>query len=268
MKLLLKLAMSSLLLIGLAACGQLNVITVNDSTVSTAQTSEKSTGNTSNQIPVTLVRDVDGDTVVIRYKNRQDGDINKPITVCMLLIDTPEDVKPNTCVQPFGLSAAARTKELVSNGNMTLEFDGNKTDKYGRLLAYVFVNGKSVQETLLKQGFARVAYIYQSHYKYLDQFKKAEAVAKGKSLNIWSKKGFATERGFVGCASAADKTTAQKTTTNQNNESSGTTTSGGNEYFANCTLLRQKYHDGVKKGHPAYREQLDRNKDGVACESN
>nr|WP_281250291.1 thermonuclease family protein [Virgibacillus proomii] len=42
-----------------------------------------------------------------------------------------------------------------------MEFDvGELKDKYGRLLAYVYVDGKSVQETLLKEGLPRVAYIY------------------------------------------------------------------------------------------------------------
>jgi micrococcal nuclease len=261
MKMTLKLILSTFLLIGLAACSQQNSSAVsNSTTTTTAQVSEKSTGETSNQVPVTFVRDKDGDTVVIRYKNSQDGDTTKDITVRMLLIDTPEDVKPNTCVQPFGLDAAARTRQLLSSGNVTIEYDGNKSDKYGRLLAYVFVNGKTVQETLLSEGYARVAYVYASHYKYLDQFKAAEAVAKSKGLNIWTKKGYATDRGFIGCVS--DKGTTHVNTSTQSSSSANK----GKEYFANCTLLRQKYPDGVKKGQTAYREQLDRNKDGVACE--
>ena len=40
----------------------------------------------------------------------------------------------------------------------------------------------------------------------------------------------------------------------------------GKEYFKNCTELRKKYPNGVKKGHPAYSEKMDGNKDGFACE--
>jgi micrococcal nuclease len=253
----LKLILSAFLLIGLAACSQQSTNAISSSTTAT---STPVTEKSSNQVPVTFVRDKDGDTIVIRYKNSADGDTTKDITIRMLLIDTPEDVKPNTCVQPFGLDAAARTRQLLSSGNVTIEYDGNKSDKYGRLLAYVFVNGKTVQETLLSEGYARVAYVYASHYKYLDQFRAAEAVAKSNGLNIWSKKGYATDRGFIGCVS--NKSTSAQNSTKSDN----TSTNNGTEYFANCTLLRQKYPDGVKKGHPAYREQLDRNKDGVACE--
>ncbi len=40
----------------------------------------------------------------------------------------------------------------------------------------------------------------------------------------------------------------------------------GTELFANCTELRKKYPNGVPKGHPAYQDKMDRDKDGYACE--
>ena len=126
-----------------------------------------SKGTSDNQrVSVQLTRTVDGDTIKVLYKGKEE-------TVRYLLIDTPESKKkPGTCVQPYAKSASEKKNEqLVSSGDLSLEFDnGNERDKYGRLLAYVFVDGKSVQETLLKEGYARVAYIYEPTYKYLDQF--------------------------------------------------------------------------------------------------
>lgn len=193
MKTLLKLFTTSLILIGMTACGQQTVggNSNNNQNGSSKQVSQIAE-NGHNQVPVTLDRDVDGDTIKVFYNG-------KKTTVRMLLIDTPEDVKKNTCIQPYSLEAAQRTKKLVSSGKLTLEFDGNKTDKYGRLLAYVFVDGKSVQEDLLKNGYARVAYVYKNHYKYLEQFKTDETIAKSKKLRIWSKTGYVTDRGFMGC---------------------------------------------------------------------
>lgn len=70
----------------------------------------------------------------------------------------------------------------MNSGRLTLEFDeGDKKDRYGRLLAYVFVDGQSVQETLLKEGFAQVAYIYEpciSIWKTLNQQKMKQKVAE------------------------------------------------------------------------------------------
>jgi len=40
------------------------------------------------------------------------------------------------------------------------------------------------------------------------------------------------------------------------------------ESYKNCKELNKKYPKGVKKGHPAYSDKLDRDKDGWACEKN
>lgn len=81
-----------------------------------------------------------------------------------------------------------------------MELEGeNSRDTYGRLLAYVYADGESVQETLLKEGFARVAYIIDPPYKYLGKFREEEQLAKRNKLNIWSRPGFVTKSGFNGC---------------------------------------------------------------------
>jgi micrococcal nuclease len=121
-------------------------------------------------------------------------------TVRYLLIDTPESKKPGLCVQPYAIEASDRNNQLVRNGRLTLEFEqGDQRDAYGRLLAYVYADGQSVQETLLKEGFARVAYILDPPYKYLADFKAAEAIAKKNKLKIWSRPNYVTNRGFNGC---------------------------------------------------------------------
>lgn len=151
---------------------------------------------TENQVseePVTLVDIIDGDTIEVLVN----GNIE---TVRYLLIDTPESKNPKTCVQLYAKEAFQRNSELVKTGKVTLEFEqGNTRDSYGRLLAYVFVDGESIQGTLLKEGYARVAYIMNPPYKYLEQFRKEENLAKREKINIWSKLNFVTNWGFNGC---------------------------------------------------------------------
>ncbi|MGO5674836.1 endonuclease YokF [Bacillus subtilis] len=226
-------------------------------------------------VDVTLDRAVDGDTIKVTYNGNVD-------TVRYLLVDTPETKKPNSCVQPYGEDASKRNKELVNSGKLQLEFDkGDRRDKYGRLLAYVYVDGKSVQETLLKEGLARVAYVYEPNTKYIDQFKKDEQEAKSEKLSIWSKNGYVTDRGFNGCVK--EKTTAvkkattskpaakQPTTPKASSETSTTTekeasSASTGETFKNCTELRKKYPNGVPSSHPAYQSKMDRDHDNYACE--
>lgn len=226
---------------------------------------------------VSLVKSIDGDTIKVKYKGKEE-------TVRYLLIDTPETKKPNSCVQPYGKDASERNKELVSSGKLELEFDkGDRTDKYDRLLAYVYVDGKSVQESLLKEGLARVAYVYEPNTKYLDQYKEDENSAKSKQLAIWSKSGYVTDKGFNGCVTKKTKpvkkskpapkqsTTPKKpATTEENNSNTSNSTpalgSGGSEVFSNCTELRKKYPNGVPSSHPAYQSKMDRDHDNYACE--
>ncbi|WP_350253485.1 thermonuclease family protein [Bacillus halotolerans] len=228
-------------------------------------------------VDVTLDRAVDGDTIKVKYNGNVD-------TVRYLLVDTPESKKPDSCVQPYGEDASKRNKELVSDGKLQMEFDkGDHRDKYGRLLAYVYVDGKSVQETLLKEGLARVAYVYEPNTKYIDQFRKDEQEAKSEKLSIWSKNGFVTDRGFNGCVkeknTAVKKATTSKpaakqpTTPKASSEASNTTeneassaSTGETETFKNCTELRKKYPNGVPSSHPAYQSKMDRDHDNYACE--
>ncbi|KIL30479.1 hypothetical protein B4145_2287 [Bacillus subtilis] len=279
----------------LAACG--STTTSEKNTESSQQTAEKqsketsksnsnsgkSTENKKNLVDVTLEKSVDGDTIKVKYKGKSE-------TVRYLLIDTPETKKPNSCVQPYGEDASKRNKELVSNGKLQLEFDkGDLRDKYGRMLAYVYVDGKSVQETLLKEGLARVAYVYEPNTKYIDKFEKDEQQAKTEKLSIWSKSGYVTDKGFNGCVK--DKTTAvkkaktskqsisqssvsknsnagSKETSDDTNDAqtSSAASSSESESFANCTELRKKYPNGVPSSHPAYQSKMDRDHDNYACE--
>ncbi|EFU89182.1 nuclease-like protein [Enterococcus faecalis TX0630] len=143
------------------------------------------------RIPADFVRHVDGDTTVLRI----DGKERK---VRFLLIDTPETVKPNTKVQPYGLEASKRTKELLSTASeITFEYDeGDKTDRYGRALGYIFVDGILLQKTLVSEGLARVAYVKEPNTKYLEELEQAQEQAKSESLGIWSIPGYVTGRGF------------------------------------------------------------------------
>jgi micrococcal nuclease len=145
-------------------------------------------------VPVTLVETVDGDTIKVKMNGKIE-------TVRYLLIDTPESKKPGMCVQPYAKEVYSRNDALVKEGRLTLEFEeGNSRDSYDRLLAYVFINGDSVQEKLLKEGFARVAYIMDPPYKYLNLFPNDENWAKSNHINIWSRRNYVSYMGFIGCS--------------------------------------------------------------------
>ena len=222
------------------------------------------TAGTTDQIPVTLVRTIDGDTIKILYEGKE-------VNVRYLLIDTPETSHPKLGKQPFGEAAKERNRQLVNSGELTIEFDiGERIDKYGRLLAYVYVDGKSVQKSLLAEGLARVAYIYPPNTRHLTPFEEVQAIAKEKGLGIWSIENYATESGFkskpAASVSSGSTPTPSKSSTGSTSTSPTTSATGGQEWFQNCTELRKKYPSGVPAGHAAYQPKMDRDKDNFACE--
>ena len=141
---------------------------------------------------------VDGDTVKVKLK-----DSEEIVTLRLLLIDTPESVKPGVNPQPYSLDASNFAKESLKVGDKVyLEYDdGDKTDKYDRHLCYLWFYSKEdkswemFNEKLVEEGLARVGYIY-SQRRHLDVLYVAQDKAKDKKLNIWSVDGYVTDKGF------------------------------------------------------------------------
>ena len=74
-------------------------------------------------------RVVDGDTIILSNGEK----------VRLIGVDTPETVRPNTPVEYYGKEASAFTKKMVEGKDVKLEYDWQQRDKYGRLLAYVYL---------------------------------------------------------------------------------------------------------------------------------
>jgi micrococcal nuclease len=169
-------------------------------------------------LEATIAKNVDGDTVDINLNGR----IEK---VRMLCVDTPETHHPRLGVQPFGPEASDYTKKILSVGTK-VEIEpgiGEGRDKYGRLLAYIYVNGKMFNEMLLEQGLARVAYIYAPNTQYVDEFYAIQKKAQKKGVGIWSIENYAQEDGYnTGNVKGTDSKTSTGTSSGssyQNNPS-------------------------------------------------
>lgn len=112
------------------------------------------------------------------------------ITVRALLVDTPESVGEKAGM-PFGEESSAYAKGLLHGKTVTLEFDeGDIKDKYDRYLAYVYLDGKRVQDYLLENGYAIVRYVYEPNTRYLSELQAIEDTASKQSVGIWSMEGY------------------------------------------------------------------------------
>lgn len=131
---------------------------------------------------VTLEKCVDGDTARFQLS---DGTV---IKTRFLAIDTPESVHPTKEVELYGKDASEYTCNRLTNAKeIKLEYDGSseKIDKYGRTLAWVFVDGELLQRQLVDIGYAKVAYLY-GDYEYTETLQEIEEQAKTSKKGIWS----------------------------------------------------------------------------------
>jgi micrococcal nuclease len=124
-----------------------------------------------------VIRVIDGDTIEVEIEGQT-------FTVRYIGVDTPETVAPGQPVECFGPQASARNKELVVGRTVELEKDVSETDRYGRLLRYVYVDGRMVNELLVAEGFAQVS-TYPPDVKYVDRFLEAQRRAREQALGLW-----------------------------------------------------------------------------------
>jgi micrococcal nuclease len=121
-----------------------------------------------------VIQVIDGDTIVIEgnYRVRYIG------------IDTPE-IRP--ALEAYGLEAWQANRELIEGKLVRLERDVSETDRYGRLLRYVYVDDVFVNAELVRLGLAE-AIAYPPDTKHQDYFEELEAAARKAGLGIWAKK--------------------------------------------------------------------------------
>ncbi len=122
-----------------------------------------------------VTRVVDGDTIVLSDKTK----------VRYIGIDTPETKHPKKSVQFFGKEASEANKKLVEGKKIRLEYDVQKTDKYKRTLAYVYLDdGTFVNAWLVENGYAHVS-TYPPNVKYQSKLIELERKAREGKRGLW-----------------------------------------------------------------------------------
>jgi micrococcal nuclease len=126
-----------------------------------------------------VVKVVDGDTVHVRLDGRTQS-------LRYIGMDTPEDKKPGVGVRCWSLRAAADNARLVSGREVTLKFDRNPRDRYGRLLAYVYRAGDGlfVNAELVRLGDARER-PFPDNRAHRDEFARLASAARARGTGLW-----------------------------------------------------------------------------------
>lgn len=137
-------------------------------------------------------RVVDGDTIEVVY----DGQSYK---LRLIGVNTPETHHPQKGVEFFGKEASAFTEEKLNGKDIYLEKDVSDTDRYQRLLRYVWltppkdpsnptyeeVRDNSFNGVLVRDGYANAS-TYPPDVKYSEWFSKIEAEARANNKGLWN----------------------------------------------------------------------------------
>lgn len=116
-----------------------------------------------------VIKVYDGDTITV-VNNR-----NEKVKIRLYGIDAPE------LKQTYGKTSQMNLEKLIKN--KTIEYEIMSKDRYGRIVAIIYFDGKSINEWLVANGFA---YVYDSYNDMLDIYKPLEEKAKNEKLGLWA----------------------------------------------------------------------------------
>lgn len=121
----------------------------------------------------TVVRVIDGDTF----------ELGSGETVRLLMIDTPETTGGAT--DCYGAEAKQYLTTTLTAQDVDLAYDEVCTDQYGRLLAYVSLNGRELNTTLVERGYACVLHIPPNGDDRQEEFETLEYLARTSGTGMW-----------------------------------------------------------------------------------
>ena len=124
-----------------------------------------------------VVEVVDGDTILV--------DLSGSATLVRLIgIDAPETDGPFTERECFGDEATTFAHFALADREVELSFDVDRTDRFDRTLAYVWVDGSLFNERLVREGSATVS-TFPPNVRYVDRLAAAEREARSERRGLW-----------------------------------------------------------------------------------
>ena len=139
----------------------------------------------------TVTRVVDGDTIEATVTAVTPGpgaghtEVGITYGIRLTGIDTPESVKPGTPIECFGREASAAAKALLEGEEVLLVKDVEETDRYDRLLRYVYLGDEMANARLVANGYAS-AYTYPPNVRWSELFVRLQREARDSSRGLWS----------------------------------------------------------------------------------
>jgi micrococcal nuclease len=133
-------------------------------------------------VAVKVQRVSDGDTFVATVNGRRER-------VRVIGVDTPESVAPNRPDEPYGEEASEFAKHYLDGETVRLAGDAEPRDRYGRMLAYVWLkDGTFWNALLVAEGYAQQLTI-PPNVTYAGLFRRLVVEARQSNRGLWAEEG-------------------------------------------------------------------------------
>lgn len=138
-----------------------------------------------------VVRIVDGDTIRVVIESVTPGpgaglgEIGREYPVRLIGIDTPESVRRGYPVECFGREASAALAALIEGRRVRLVKDVEETDRFDRLLRYVYLGEEMANARLVTNGYAH-AFTYPPNIRHSELFVQLQREAREENRGLWS----------------------------------------------------------------------------------
>ena len=134
-------------------------------------------------LPVFVNRVIDGDTIVVDIENPPQG-LERRERVRFLGIDAPEMARQQRPAEHFALESTQFARKVLEQRQVYLAFDWDLRDRFGRLLAYIYLaDGVCFNAVQLRYGYAKA--LTRFPFKFIDEFRRHEAHARRNRLGLW-----------------------------------------------------------------------------------
>jgi micrococcal nuclease len=137
----------------------------------------RASGVAGDRVEATVSRVVDGDTIHVSISGQD-------VTIRLIGIDTPETVAPGQPIECFGPESSRFTTRQLTGEPIELEYDRDLIDPFDRTLAYVWLDGRLFNETLVERGYAE-ATSYPPNTSHQDVLDAAEVDARRANRGLW-----------------------------------------------------------------------------------
>jgi micrococcal nuclease len=154
------------------------------------------------RVKATVTRVIDGDTIEVNIG----GAVHR---LRYIGVDAPEPDSVDTNTRNIALKSAGNNNEMVGGKTVELEKDVSETDRYGRLLRYVYVDGLMANAELVRLGYAQ-ATPYPPDTRYQGKFSELQRSAQQARAGMWGSSGYytapsPTEKGLYVGSKKSDK---------------------------------------------------------------